>query len=248
MKKISSLQINIKWIALTVLLLSALSVIGQLPPELLEKQVPKKQLADSIFFSFSMTHFTLKFFIRMVINLVSMTLLIRFIYYRVYRRHEHVFTFFMFNLVIFIITILLNADDGFSIGAAFGLFAIFSMMRYRTENVSATDMTYLFMSITFGLISAINQGSWLEIIMINGVILLAAYLIEGNILFKPEFVKSIEYENIELVKPGKNDELIADLKSRTGLHIHKVYVKRIDYLRDMAELKVYYHSPDNRDV
>ena len=122
------------------------------------------------------------------------------------------------------------------------------MMRYRTENISATDMTYLFMTITLGLISAINLGSWLEIIMINGVILLTAYLIEGNILFKPEFVKSIEYENIELVKPGKNEELIADLKSRTGLDIHRVYVKRIDYLRDMAELKVYYHSPDNRDV
>lgn len=200
------------------------------------------------FFSFQIDRFDSVFFVRMIIDILSMIILIRLIYFRVYRRHDYFFMFFMFNLIIFIITFLMNSSSGMSLGAAFGLFAIFSMLRYRTEDISARDMTYLFMSITIGLISSINKGSVLEITIINAVILLVAFLIEGNVLIKPSFSKAIEYEKIELIKPENKAELIADLKERTGLDVHKVLVKRIDFLRDTAILKVYYTNESNQDL
>ncbi len=201
----------------------------------------------SNFLTFKLDRFNLDFFGRLLINLLSMFVLVRLIYFSVYRRRDFFFTFFMFNLVIFIITVLLNSNSGFSIGAAFGLFAIFAMLRYRTEDISARDMTYLFMSITIGLITSINMGSALEIVIINAIIILMAFLIEGNVFFKPEFIKVIEYEKIDLIKPENKALLIKDLQDRTGLDVHKVYIKRIDFLRDTALIKVYYHSTKNRD-
>lgn len=200
------------------------------------------------FFAFRLDVFTLDFFVRMGIDIASMVILIRLIYFKYNEQRDYFFTFFMFNLLIFIIASLLVSNPGFSIGAAFGLFAIFAMLRYRTEAISSRDMTYLFTSITFGLITSINTGTWIEIVIINAIIIALAFFIEGNILFKPEFVKVVDYEKIELITPDKKEELISDLRSRTGLDIHKVYIKRIDFLRDKAVLKIYYHSPDNRDV
>lgn len=225
------------------------AIFGQIPVEALGLSPgPGVDQTAADFFSFKLERFDLNFFVRLGINVLSMIILVRGIYYTVYRRREFFFTFFMFNLIIFIITVLLNANSGFSIGAAFGLFAIFAMLRYRTEDISARDMTYLFMSITIGLISSINMGTALEIGIINAIILLAAYLIEGNLLAKPEFFKVIEYERIELIKPDQREALITDLRERTGLEIHKVFVKRIDFLRDTATLKIYYHGAKNRDV
>lgn len=198
------------------------------------------------FYAFQLSNFDRFFFIRLGINILSMLLLIRGIYFSVYKRREYFFTFFMFNIVIFIITFLLNSKSGFSLGAAFGLFAIFAMLRYRTEDISTRDMTYLFLSITIGLITSINKGTLMELLVINAIILIGAYLLEGNLLNKSEFFKSIEYEKIELIAPEKRPELIADLKSRTGLNIHKVDIKRIDFLRDSALLKVYYFNEKNR--
>jgi hypothetical protein len=200
------------------------------------------------FFSLKLDVFTLDFFVRMAIDIASMVILIRLIYYRFYKQREYFFTFFMFNLLIFIIASLLISNPGFSIGAAFGLFAIFAMLRYRTEDISARDMTYLFTSITFGLITSINTGTWIEIVIINGIIILLAFFIEGNMLVKPTFVKVVDYEKIDLIKPQNNAQLLDDLRQRTGLNIHKVYVRRIDFLRDMAVLKIYYHSANNEDV
>lgn len=244
------MKIKLKWILMGVLSLISIGVIGQvLTPEMLEQAGINNSSGNTTdFFALRVDHFNLDFFVRLAINVATMFVLLRLIYFKVYRRHDYFFTFFMFNLVIFIVTVLLDADDGFSIGAAFGLFAIFAMLRYRSENIAATDMTYLFISITFGLVSAINMGTWVEIIIINTIILVAAYLISGNVFLKPEFSKSVDYENIDLVKPGNNEDLIADLKERTGLNIHRVYVKKIDYIRDMARLKIYYYSSDNRDV
>jgi hypothetical protein len=228
---------------LLVLLLIPGFIAGQFFP--IESPLEEKEPAE--FFAWSITQFDSIFFVRLAIDLLSMIVLLRLIYYRVTGRHDFFLTFFMFNLVIFIITILLNSNTGFSIGAAFGLFAIFAMLRYRTEDISTKDMTYLFLSITIGLISSINQGTALEIVLINAVILLVAFLIEGNVLIKQEYIKNIEYENIELIKPERHGELMEDLKKRTGLDIHKVYIKRIDFLRDTAMIKVHYRS-ENRDA
>jgi len=225
-------------LSLTITFALSISLFAQIPV-MLEEGAQVTREAD--FFALKIDRFDLDFFVRLAVDVITMLILIRLIYYRIYGRRDFFFTFFMFNLIIFIITVLLNSNSGFSIGAAFGLFAIFAMLRYRTEDISARDMTYLFMSITIGLISSINMGTLVEILIINAIILLAAYLVEGNVFAKPEFVKTIQYEKIEMVTPKNEAGLLEDLRQRTGLNIHKVHVKRIDFLRDTAEIKVYYH-------
>lgn len=217
-----------------------------------EERIAREE-EQNTFFSFNIDRFDLTFFLRLGVNIFSMLLLIRFIYYPVYRRSDQLFTFYMFNIAIFIITFVLNtgAKDkagGFSMGAAFGLFAVFSLLRYRTEDISARDMTYLFTVIALGLISSVNKGSILEILVINCIIVLAAWMLDGNILMKTEFVKTVQYENIELIKPENHEQLMADLKARTGLNIHKVSIGRIDFLRDTAAVKIYYYENKNQDT
>ncbi|MEZ5173187.1 MAG: DUF4956 domain-containing protein [Bacteroidia bacterium] len=192
------------------------------------------------FFSLAAEQFTAYFFIRLAVDLLSMVVLIRMIYYPVYRKNDYFFTFFMFNITIFIITHLLNSETGFSMGAAFGLFAIFSMLRYRTEDITARDMTYLFAVITLGLISSVNQGNLIELLLINLLILGVAFLLDGGILIKTERMQLVQYEKIELIRPDKREELLSDLRERTGLNIRKISIDRIDFLRDTALIRVYY--------
>jgi len=192
------------------------------------------------FFALASGQFTAYFFIRLAVDLISMFILIRFIYYPVYKKNDYFFTFFMFNITIFIITHLLNSETGFSMGAAFGLFAIFSMLRYRTEDITARDMTYLFAVITLGLISSVNQGNFVELIVINLLILGVAFLLDGGILIKTERMQLVQYEKVELIRPENRDALMADLRERTGLNIQKISIDRIDFLRDTALIRVYY--------
>lgn len=92
------------------------------------------------------------------------------------------------------------------------------------------------------------MGTLLELGVINLIIVLGAFLLEGNVLIKPEFSKTVEYEKIELIVPDKQEELIADLRARTGLKVHKVYIKRIDFLRDTALVKIYYYNDKNHEI
>ena len=213
-----------------------------------DKKEDKEEAPDANFFSYGIDKFPISFFVRLLIDLVSMIILIRFIYLPVYKRRDHLFTFFMFNIAIFLITYLLSAKSGISTGAAFGMFAVFSLLRYRTEDISARDMTYLFMVIALGLMSSINKGNILETGIINLIILSGAFLLDGGLLFKTEFVKTIQYENIDLIKPENYDQLLADLKARTGLNVHKVSVGRVDFLRDTASIKIYYHETKNQET
>jgi hypothetical protein len=208
----------------------------------------EEESSDVNFFTFGIEKFSLAFFTRLLIDLISMVILIRFIYLPVYNRRDHLFTFFMFNIAIFMITNLLSVKSGISTGAAFGMFAVFSLLRYRTEDISARDMTYLFMVIALGLMSSINKGNIVETGIINLIVVVGAFLLDGGLLFKTEFVKTIQYENIELIKPENFQLLLADLKNRTGLNVHKVSIGRIDFLRDTATLKIYYHETANQET
>ncbi len=180
-----------------------------------------------------------KFFIRLFIDLASVFVLIRLIYYRNYKKADQFLTFFAFNLVIFLLTFLLNKVE-MSMGAAFGLFAVFSMLRYRTENISTKDMTYLFLVIAIGLLSAISKGGWDELTLLNCIILILTFLLESNWLIKKEFTKMLIYDKIELISPEKRQDLIQDLKTRTGLNIHRVELQEIDFLKDSTRMIVYY--------
>ncbi len=182
-----------------------------------------------------------KFFIRLGIDIVSVFILVRLIYFPNYKNREFFFTFFIFNIVIFLITYLLNKVE-LSMGAAFGLFAVFSMLRYRTEGLSMKDMTYLFLVIAIGLLSAVSKGNWDELTLLNIIILGFTYLLESNILLKKEFSKIIQYENIEMIKPENYNELKKDLEARTGISINRISIERIDFLRDTALIHIYYYG------
>lgn len=182
----------------------------------------------------------LKFFIRLGINFATVFILIRLIYYPSYKNREFFFTFFIFNLVIFLITFLMNKVE-MSMGAAFGLFAVFSIMRYRSEDISIKDLTYLFLVIAVGLITAVARGGWDELSLINGLIILLTLLLETNVFMKKELGKIVMYENIEMIKPENHERLLEDLKTRTGLPIHRFSITKVDFLRDMAIIRVYYY-------
>lgn len=188
-----------------------------------------------------------KFFLRFLVDIFSVIVLIRFVYFRIYKKKDFFFTFFMFNITIFIITYLLNKVD-MSMGAAFGLFAVFSLLRYRTENISEKDMTYLFIVIAIGLITASIKGTYFESAIINLIIIAFAFFLDGNLLVKNELVQTVQYENIENIKPQNSEVLLADLKNRTGLDIHKVSIENIDFLKDTAELKIYYYQTNKKGL
>jgi len=134
-------------------------------------------------------------------------------------------------------------------GAAFGLFAVFSMLRYKTEEIAIKDMTYLFLAIAIGLVSAVTKVKdtedhieYLFLIGINAVVLLFTYLLESNVFMKKENVKTILYENIELIKADKKEELLADIRLRSGFNVHRYSIHKIDFLKDAAQIKIYYYE------
>ena len=185
---------------------------------------------------------------RLLIDLTSVFILVRFIYYPIYKHRELFFTYFIFNIIIFLISFLLNKVD-LSMGAAFGLFAVFSMLRYKTEEIAIKDMTYLFLTIAIGLVSAVTKVKdtednieYLFLIGINAVVLLITYLLESNIFMKKENVKIIMYENIELIKADRKEELLADIKLRSGFNVHSYSINKIDFLKDAAQIKIYYYE------
>lgn len=184
--------------------------------------------------------------LRFLVDIASVFVLIRFVYFPIYKKSELFFTYFIFNIVIFLICFLLNKVD-LSMGAAFGLFAVFSMLRYRTEDISLKDMTYLFLVIAMGLISAVTKikgaSDSIETMfvgVINAIIIVVAYLLESKVLMKKEGTKVIIYENINLVSTEREAELIEDIKKRTGINVHRVSIQKIDFLRDSAQIKIFY--------
>jgi hypothetical protein len=204
-------------------------LLQDLPVEEVEKSF---QLFDKL---------SIKFFQRLAVNLGAVFVLIRFIYFPIYRSRENVFTFFIFNIIIFFITYFLNKVE-MSMGAAFGLFAVFSMLRYRTEDISIKDMTYMFLCIAMGLINSVTKGSWDDLALLSLIIITITYLLESNLLIKKEVSRIVMYENIELIKPEKRNELIADLEKRLGIKVNHVTIGRIDFLRDAVQIHVFYYE------
>ena len=178
--------------------------------------------------------------VRLAIDLVCVVALVRGVYYRHYGRTDLFLTFFSFNLVVLFITFLLSKVQ-MSLGAAFGLFAVFSMLRYRTEGISAKDMTYLFLVIALGLLMGIAGEGLAQLGLIGATVLACTWLLEGNWVARREHAQPVLYDNIRLVGPASRQELIGDLRSRTGLDVQRVEIQEIDLLRDAARLTVYYH-------
>ncbi|MDD4149035.1 MAG: DUF4956 domain-containing protein [Bacteroidales bacterium] len=180
------------------------------------------------------------FFLNLAIDLVTVFLIIFFIYYPNNKRQEYVFTFILFNLIIFLLTYVLN-EVKISMGAAFGLFAVFSMLRYRTAGISMKNMTYLFIFIAIGLLSAIHLKVY-ENIAINAIIVIFTFILDSKLIFKAYGTKRIDYDNTELIKPENKEKLIEDLRQRTGLDIYDVDISRVNFLKDSARVQIYYND------
>jgi hypothetical protein len=145
---------------------------------------------------------------------------------------------------VFLVTSQLHTVD-ISMGFAFGLFAIFSMLRYRTESITIKEMTYLFLVIAMALLSAVGDMDHLSLIMLLGIICAAARLTETSLLIPMLQDQTVQYEKIENIQPDRYQELLADLRERTGLDVVSVDIESIDFLRDTARLKVQ-HRPAQR--
>jgi hypothetical protein len=180
-----------------------------------------------------------RFYVRLIFDFVSVFILIRFIYFPAHKKGEYFFTFFMFNLIIFLITFMLNKVE-MSMGAAFGLFAVFSMLRYRTEGISLIDMTYLFTVISLGLINAVALGTWYDLLMINVLVLVFTVLFDSNFIWKKEASKKITFNNLEMIKPENREELIRQLEEQTGHKIQRIKIERVNLMTGSAIIRIYY--------
>ena len=177
------------------------------------------------------------------LNFIFLFVAIRLIFYKERAEKDYMFTFFMFNILTFFICYLLRKVP-MEMGFALGLFAVFGILRYRTEALPIREMTYLFIVIGLAMINALSNKSisMLELLFTNIIIVGAAFTID-NVWFRTtEVHKFITYEKIDLIKPEKNTELLNDLRERTGLDITRVEIERIDFLRDTASVKIFYHN------
>jgi len=179
------------------------------------------------------------------LNALVLFILIRVIYYPIHRKKDYLFTYFLFNVLIFFLCVLLNSVK-LSIGFAFGLFAIFGVLRYRTEQISIKDMTYLFAVIALAVINALvsKKISLAELVFTDGMILLMTYVLEHLWLTRHEAMRFVNYEKIDLIKPEKRADLYADLKQRLGINVNRIEVGKIDLLRDTVQLRVFYYEDE----
>lgn len=180
------------------------------------------------------------FYYSLGIDLLAVMLLILLVYYPGNRKPEQVFTFILFNVTIFMLTFVLNQVK-ISMGAAFGLFAVFSMLRYRTRSITMKDMTYLFVFIALGLINAV-QLRYDVMVILNLILILIIWLLDSNLIIRYEYSKTIQYDKIDLIRPEMREQLMADLRQRTGLNVTRFEIRRVNFLRDTVRLTIYYRE------
>lgn len=183
--------------------------------------------------------------IRLGINLFFLTILIRFLYYAKTKRKDYLFTYFLIGIITFFLCFGLMQMD-IDTGMGLGLFAIFGIIRYRTDAIEIKEMTYLFMVIGISVVNALasNELSISEVSVINITVLLVTFILENLWLMKHETRKTINYERIDLIKPDQHELLKADLENRTGLIINRVEVGKIDFLNDTAQVRIFYYADE----
>ena len=187
-----------------------------------------------------------KLITKTVFNLVVITAIIRYIYYPVTKNKDYLFTYLLISLTVFLLCILLDSVK-IELAFALGLFAIFGIIRYRTDPIPIKEMTYLFLVIGVSVINALanKKISYSELVFANFMIIAVTFGLERIWLLRHETRKNVIYERIDLIGPEKRDELIKDLKERTGIDVVRVEIRRIDFLKDIAYLRIFYYENDN---
>tara|TARA_B110000444_G_C18851170_1_gene605739 strand:+ start:9733 stop:10380 length:648 start_codon:yes stop_codon:yes gene_type:complete len=184
-----------------------------------------------------------KLLTRFLIDFSFTFIIIRVLYFAANRRKDYLFTFFVFNMLTFFICFLLRKVP-MELGFALGLFAVFGILRYRTEPIPIKEMTYLFIVIGLAMINSLanKKISWAELMFVNSAVMLVTLSFE-KLLFNNEVQsKNVIYERIDLIKSERRLEMIQDLRERTGLDIVKIQIGKIDFLRDVATVTIFYKA------
>ncbi len=184
--------------------------------------------------------------LKTLFNLSIVLVLARGIYYPLTKNKDYLFTYLLISLTVFVLCVLLD-DVKLQLGFALGLFAIFGIIRYRTDPIPIKEMTYLFLVIGISVVNALanKKISHAELLFANLVIVVVTYGMERLWLLKHESRKNIVYEKIELIVPERHGDLLDDLKKRTGIDIIRFEIKRIDFLRDVANICIFYYEDKN---
>lgn len=188
------------------------------------------------------------FMIGFAFNFLIALLVVRLIYYPSTHNKRYVFTFLAFNTVIFFVLSFM-ASIQIGIGVGFGLFAIFTILRYRTDPIPIREMTYLFVIVALPVMNsaAVIGTIWPQLIAANLAVVVIIWVLESEWGFHYEASKRVVYEKIELIRPERRAELQADLERRTGIKIKRIEIGKIDFVRDIADLKVFYDSLSQDD-
>jgi hypothetical protein len=178
---------------------------------------------------------------RFVVNIVFLFILIRFVYFRYVKKEKFLFTFFLMGIMTFFICSMLRSVY-VEIGMAVGLFAIFGILRLRTRNFSIKDMAYTFTTIGISVINSLKLVKFplLGVLIINGIIILSAFLLEEYLVKNKFSSHLVIYDNMDLLKPDKMEKLLKDVSARTGKDIIRINIRRINYKRGIARLNVFY--------
>lgn len=184
------------------------------------------------------------FLLGAALNLLVVLIVVRFIYYPRSQDKSFVFSFIAFSAIIYFVLQFLTSTE-LSVGFGFGLFAIFSILRYRTAELPIREMTYLFTVIGLAVMNSFvtSTNLLIEMSIANVVVIGLLYVLEREWGFRFESSKRMIYDKIDLITPENRDLLIADLRTRTGLLVNRIDIERIDFLRDVADLKVFYDEP-----
>lgn len=177
-------------------------------------------------------------YIKFGINCLTLFILLFLIYKRVYKKNEFIFTLSIFNILLFFLCYFLQ-NSTMGLWAVFGLFAVFSILRFKTESITIKDMTYLFIVISLGLLSALSSTTLSLLGLVNCAILVIVFLIECYFL-KNELTITIQYDKIELLSTGNQAELFMDIQNRTGFCVTKIVTQSVNLINQSAVLKVYY--------
>jgi len=182
---------------------------------------------------------------RLLINLFFMTLIIRFLYYPISKRKDYLFSYYLIGIIVFFLCFGLKKME-IDNGMGFALFAIFGIIRYRTDAIEIKEMTYLFLIIGMSVINSLasNKVSIAEMAIVNMSLVAITYGLERVWLLKHETRKTVVYERIDLIQPDRMEEMKSDLEMRTGLNINRVEVGKIDFLNDTAQVRIYYFDDD----
>ena len=206
-------------------------------------------------FEFLSDNFTIaNLLLSLFINSITVWTIVHFFYYPKGQRRDYYFTFLLLSLSIFMLIYLFmgkgstsSVSDAGMVGAALGLFAIFGIIRYRTESVPIREMTYLFFLIALSVLNGkMDEYTLLDRVLVNLIFVGVVWMAENFLSAYNQGCKFVKYDNIELIKPERYDDLVKDLEGRLGVQINRVEVGSVDFLTDMAMLRVFYKDPNKR--